>query len=149
MDSNYGMKAYTCIFSQNGNPSNQNSQSKQVSVIPVLPNLVTSTDEMTIFCTPNKIYDKERVYIIAPLTKVKNESIDNGKINNYSTNEAGDPQKFTKFICKHNPDIQIDSQENNQTNIDFSSVLTHLTEAILQMNINSVLNSKLKAFVRV
>ena len=50
------------------------------------------TDEMTIFCTPTKIYDKERVYVVACPTKVKNEKVDSGKVNHYSTDEMGDAQ---------------------------------------------------------
>ena len=63
---------------------------KNVSVVPVLPNLVTSTDKTTIFLTPNKIYDKEKVYLVARPTVVKNEKVDSGTCNDYSTKESGD-----------------------------------------------------------
>ena len=63
---------------------------KPVPVTPVLPHLITSTDETTIFCTPTKIFDKERVYVVARPTKVKNEALDSGKVNNYSTDAIGD-----------------------------------------------------------
>ena len=77
-------KAYTKILNKGCD-----TYTKDVQVVPVLPNLITSTDETTIYCTPTKIFDKERIYVIARPTKVKNESVDSGKVNNYSTNEYG------------------------------------------------------------
>ena len=61
-----------------------------VPCVPVLPNLITSTDETTVFATPSKIFDKERVYLVARPTAVKNERIDSGKCNHYSTDDSGD-----------------------------------------------------------
>ena len=63
---------------------------KKVSVVPILPNLVTTTDETTIFVTPTKIFDKENVYVVACPTKIKNEKVDSGTCNDYSTNDHGD-----------------------------------------------------------
>ena len=44
---------------------------KDVRVVPVLPNLVTSTDETTVFVTSGVIKDYERVHITAKPTSVK------------------------------------------------------------------------------
>ena len=62
----------------------------KVSVIPVLPNMVTSTDEVTIFATPTKIYNKEQIYLVARPKCMKNEKVDSGKCNDYCTNKIGD-----------------------------------------------------------
>ena len=85
-------KCYIKIFN-NKNTSNligSESPAKKVSDIPILPNLVTSTDETTIFATPSKIFDKEKVYLVARPTKIKNKKMDSGKCNDYSTKELGD-----------------------------------------------------------
>lgn len=60
--------------------------------IPVLPNLIISTDETTIFCTLSKNYDEGRVYLVHVTypTPVKNEHVDSGKCNNYFTEDSGD-----------------------------------------------------------
>ena len=73
-------KAYTKIYN------------KHVSVVPVLPNLITGTDKTTMFVTPTKIYDREKVYLVARPSMIKNEKVDSGKCNNYSTEEAEDAQ---------------------------------------------------------
>ena len=45
---------------------------KDVRVVPVLPNLVTSTDETTVFVTSGVIKDHERVHITAKPISIKN-----------------------------------------------------------------------------
>ena len=48
---------------------------KDVRVVPVLPNLVTSTDETTVFVTSGVIKDNERVHITAKPIAIKNDSV--------------------------------------------------------------------------
>ena len=61
-----------------------------VPILPGLPNLITSVDECTIFATPNKIHSSEKKYLVARPTSVKNENVDSGKLNNYTTSMSGD-----------------------------------------------------------
>ena len=75
---------YSKIFKNDGEVE------KHVPVIPVLPNLITTTNEVTLFATPSKIFDKEKTYLVARPTVVKNEKMDSGKCNDYSTNDIGD-----------------------------------------------------------
>ena len=69
---------------------NKTSEEGTVPCIPILPNLITSTGETTIHATPSKIFDQKRIYLVACPTAVKNENVDSGKCNNYSTEESGD-----------------------------------------------------------
>ena len=57
---------------------------------PVLPNLVTSTDEITIFATTTNVLGKERYYITARPEDMKNEMCDSSCTNNYTTEMSGD-----------------------------------------------------------
>ena len=67
-----------------GNPD------KPVNVVPVLPNLVTSTDEVTLFATASKINGKNDFYIVAKPTSMKNEKIDSSSRNHYKKQQTGD-----------------------------------------------------------
>ena len=59
-------------------------------MIPVLPHLVTSTDEVTVFATPNKIHGSDSYYLVAKPTVTKNENADSSNRNNYKTKIFGD-----------------------------------------------------------
>ena len=63
---------------------------KKTSVIPVLPNLVTSTDETTLFVTSGIINEQEKIHITCKPTTVKNENVSSSVRSTYSTNLAGD-----------------------------------------------------------
>ena len=63
---------------------------RETKCIPVLPHLVTSTDETTIFATDGMINPKEKIYLTARPTEAKNEHVDSGKRNDYCTDTAGD-----------------------------------------------------------
>ena len=63
---------------------------KKVKMIPVLPNLVTSTDEVTLFATPNIVHGKESFYVTAKPSYVKNEYSDSGSRNHYKKDITGD-----------------------------------------------------------
>ena len=87
-------KYYTKIF-ESRVPTNllepyHSATGGRVNVVPILPNLITSTDETTIFVTPSKIFDKEKVYLVSRPKVIKNEMLDSGKCNDYSTNDIGD-----------------------------------------------------------
>ena len=45
----------------------------KVEMLPVLPNMLTTTDEVTIFATTSAVSDKESLYIVAKPSKLKNE----------------------------------------------------------------------------
>lgn len=62
----------------------------KTELLPILPNLVTSTDEVTIFASTIVINQKEKVYICARPDEIKNETCDSGKRNNYNTTLTGD-----------------------------------------------------------
>ena len=76
---------YNNIFQTSNSPV-----SEKVSMIPVLPNLITSTDEVTIFSTANIIQVQEKKFLVARLTSVKNEHVNSGQLNNYTTEMSGD-----------------------------------------------------------
>ena len=61
-----------------------------VKCIPVLPHMITTTNETTIFATDGIINPKEKIYLTARPTKAKNEYVDSGKRNDYSPDTAGD-----------------------------------------------------------
>ena len=63
---------------------------RKTKVISILPNLVTSTDEMTLFACPGKINKAEKLHIVARPSHVKNESVNSGRRNNYNTEPSGD-----------------------------------------------------------
>ena len=66
------------------------SSQNQVKLQPILPNLVTSTDEVTVFATTSKVYGKEPFYIVSRPIKVKNEASDSSSRNNYTRTPTGD-----------------------------------------------------------
>ena len=63
---------------------------ENIELHPVLPNLVTSTDEMTIFATSSKINSKESLYITARPDEIKNELCSSGYRNHYKKKLSGD-----------------------------------------------------------
>ena len=63
---------------------------KCVSIIPVLPNLITSTDETTLFVTSGVINEQEKIHVTCKPTVVKNENVSSSSRNNYSTSLFGD-----------------------------------------------------------
>ena len=56
----------------------------------MLPSLVTSTDEKTIFVTSGIIKDDEKIHITAKPKCIKNKSVSSGARNNYKTEMTGD-----------------------------------------------------------
>lgn len=74
-------KAYNKML---GNDSNL------VQMQPVLPNLITSTDEVTIFATFATVNSKESLYITARPEELKNEMAKSGYRNHYAKKISGD-----------------------------------------------------------
>ena len=56
---------------------------------PVLPNLLTTTDEVTIFATAGDIYKKDSFYLVTKPEEVKNEVCNSGYRNNYKKKPTG------------------------------------------------------------
>ena len=59
-------------------------------LIPVLPNLITSTDEVTVFATPSVVHEKDSYYLVAKPTELKNEMSDSASRNHYKRKQTGD-----------------------------------------------------------
>lgn len=66
------------------------SDNNKAKLQPVLPNLVTSTDEVTVFATLSVIRGKENFYLVAKPSQVKNEASHSGCRNNYKRSLTGD-----------------------------------------------------------
>ena len=64
--------------------------SEKTSVAPILPNLITSTDEMTIFATTSKVNKQEKIHLVSCPTSIKNDYVHSGNVNNYTTADFGD-----------------------------------------------------------
>ena len=62
---------------------------KHETLLPVLPNLVTTTDEVTIFATDGKIHSKESFFLAAKPEEIKNEECHSGARNVYKTKLTG------------------------------------------------------------
>ena len=62
------------------------------TMVPILPNLLTTTNEVTIFATAETIHQKESFYIVAKPEKesIKNDEVHSGARNNYKTKLSGD-----------------------------------------------------------
>ena len=60
-----------------------------IALLPILPNLITSTDEVTIFATSSIINNKESSYLVAKPTEAKNEYCNSSNKNNYTNKEVG------------------------------------------------------------
>ena len=58
--------------------------------MPIVPNLVTSTNKMTLFACPGKVNKAEKLHLVAQPSHVKNESVNSGQHNNYNTEPSGD-----------------------------------------------------------
>ena len=67
-----------------------NTTKNKTKVIPIIPNLATSTDEVTIFACPGKINKSEKIHLVARPTKVKNPKVNSSRRNNYNTTSSGD-----------------------------------------------------------
>ena len=61
-----------------------------VTMQPVLPNLVTSTDECTVFATASIINGKETLYIVSKPQYLKNKEVNSGSRNHYKKTMSGD-----------------------------------------------------------
>ena len=57
---------------------------------PVLPNLVTSTDKVTIFATAGEIFKKDKFYLVTKPEEIKNEASHSGSRNHYKKKLTGD-----------------------------------------------------------
>ena len=55
----------------------------RVDLLPVLPNLVTTTDEVTIFATADVVHNKESFFVVSKPERIRNETCDSGKRNHY------------------------------------------------------------------
>ena len=58
-------------------------------LVPVLPNLVTTTDEVTIFATAGTVHNKESFFVVSKPEEIKNEICDSGKRNHYKKKPSG------------------------------------------------------------
>ena len=50
----------------------------QVKMYPILPNLITITDEITIFATTNVLNSKEQLNLVSKPDEIKNKSVNSG-----------------------------------------------------------------------
>ena len=66
------------------------NENKKEELMPVLPNMVTTTDEVTIFATSTLINHKEKLYIVAKPEELKNEMVSSGSRNHYKQKTCGD-----------------------------------------------------------
>ena len=62
----------------------------KINMMPVLPNLLTTTDEVTIFATTTMVNNEESLYIVAKPTEVKNEVSSSSSRNHYKHKASGD-----------------------------------------------------------
>ena len=62
----------------------------KVSLYPILPNLITTTDEVTIFATVGNVHTKESFYLVSRPEEIKNEACNSGARNCYTTKQVGD-----------------------------------------------------------
>ena len=62
----------------------------KIKVSPILPNLITSTNKMTILATSTKVGKSQIVHIVATPTSIKTKGISSANRNNYTTTNAND-----------------------------------------------------------
>ena len=62
----------------------------KINMMPVLPNLLTTTDKVTIFATTTMVNNEESLYIVAKPTEVKNEVSSSSSRNHYKHKASGD-----------------------------------------------------------
>ena len=62
----------------------------KIEMQPVLPNLVTTTDEVTLFATSATVNSKEDLYIVAKPEELKNEMVTSNSRNHYKQKSSGD-----------------------------------------------------------
>ena len=74
-------KQYNKMIGNSGTP---------VQLTPVLPNLITSTDEVTIFASSSVIHGKDSYYIVSKPSYIKNEHSNSGSRNHYKKKPSGD-----------------------------------------------------------
>ena len=65
--------------------STDSTSRNKITVSPVLPNLITSTDEMTIFATASQVGRSQKIHVIAKPTSTKTEGVSSANRNNYTT----------------------------------------------------------------
>ena len=61
-----------------------------IKMLPVLPNMLTTTDEVTIFAHSSRVFGKDQYYIVARPDDLKNEICNSGSRNNYKKTPSGD-----------------------------------------------------------
>lgn len=66
------------------------NERNKIEMMPVLPNLVTTTDEVTIFATSSIVNSEESLYIVARPEELKNEMSSSGCRNHYKQRTSGD-----------------------------------------------------------
>lgn len=59
------------------------NEQNDVKLQPILPNLITSTDEVTVFVTASVLHGKESFYLVSRPTYVKNEAVNSSARNDY------------------------------------------------------------------
>ena len=67
-----------------------NERNMVKKLTPVLPNLITSTDKVTIFASSSVIHGKDSYYIVSKPTYIKNEQSNSGSRNHYKKKPSGD-----------------------------------------------------------
>ena len=66
------------------------SLKSKAKLLPILPNLITSTDEVTVFATASTVHGKESYYLVSKPDYVKNEAVDSRCRNHYKKTPTGD-----------------------------------------------------------
>ena len=66
------------------------SEKDKIEMQPVLPNLVTTTDEVTLFATSSTVNSQENLYIVAKPEELKNEVVSSNSRNHYKQQTSGD-----------------------------------------------------------
>ena len=67
-----------------------NNAEQKEKLAPVLPNLLFTTDNVTIFATSTQVNKKDRYYVVAREKDLKNEFVNSGNRNHYKSNPDGD-----------------------------------------------------------
>ena len=66
------------------------NEQSDLKLYPILPNLITSTNKVTVFATSSIIHGKESYYLVLKPDYVKNEAVDSSTRNNYKKCPTGD-----------------------------------------------------------
>ena len=67
-----------------------NDTATPIKMVPVLPNLATTTDDITIFATSSIVNNKDRYYVVTRQQELKNELVNSGSRNHYKDTPSGD-----------------------------------------------------------